>query len=79
VSTLCKVIHVVVGAVVADLFRGGAECIFVFADQLCILDLFGFERSNSSVGFEELRFQFADLCSWTRFVNDWLKSPSRSR
>ena len=32
VSTLGEVVRTVVGAVVADLFGGGAECVFVFAD-----------------------------------------------
>ena len=73
VSALGEVVHVIIGAVVADLFGGGAKGIFVFADQLGVVALFGFEEVDGTVGFEELHFKFADLGRWGVIVSreDW--------
>jgi hypothetical protein len=69
VSALGQVIHIIICAVVADLFGGGTEGIFVFADQLGIIGLFGFEKFDGTVGFEELHFKLANLGRWEVIVS----------
>lgn len=64
VSTLGEVVNVVVGAVSADLFSGGAEGVFIFANQFSVISLFRFQEFDGSVSLQELRLEFADVGSW---------------
>jgi hypothetical protein len=69
VSALGEVIHVIIRAIIADLFGRGAKGIFVFADQLGVVALFGFEEFDGTVGFQELHFKFANLGRWEVIVS----------